>query len=483
MGGGPVVSQPSTATGMASVEHAAWELSSRAAALPVIWSLLGRHIAFHRRLVDLTDSVKAALLLSQSIYWTRRGRDVAQSDGWFHKTTEQWAWETGLSPREQSGARDALKALAIVEERRLGVPARVYFRLNLEQLGGRLCDHIAADPRSVDWYDMVMVAEMLGPSVAYHRALAGIGGGVHAGLLLSRALYRTRLQVTQDLDAWICNSAARWFDEIGLTRREQENARRDLVRTGIWEEALRGIPPSLVARIRLDCLLSLLTTGVQTASDDAFCTAVPVCVNSTSSFARKGETSLWQPHIHVSTKPPSQFRQKRHPSIYTKSTSETVQPQHTLVHTQGEARAAGTVDGGLDCGGELIFPDGMLAQECAAARMLLQGSGGQAQALLDELAGRLQANGVRGSPVAYLRGLINRAKAGTFIPELGLPIAAERRKRQLAAQERSAREAEDRRQEALRATPEYQARVRAEREKLSQLRDDMKQRIGTGKPP
>ena len=40
------------------------------------------------------------------------------------------------------------------------------------------------------------------------------------------------------------------FEEIGLTRREQYNARRDLERPGVWEEALRGMSPSRVARIR-----------------------------------------------------------------------------------------------------------------------------------------------------------------------------------------------------------------------------------------
>ena len=81
-----------------------------AAPLSVIWPLLGRHIAFHRRLVDLTSSVKAALLLSQSIYWTRHGRDIARNGGWFHKTTEQWAIETGLSPKEQASAREQMQA-------------------------------------------------------------------------------------------------------------------------------------------------------------------------------------------------------------------------------------------------------------------------------------------------------------------------------------------------------------------------------------
>ena len=125
----------------------------------------------------------------------------------------------------------------------------------------------------------------------------------------------------------------------------------------------------------------------------------------------------------------------------------------------------------------------MRPQECAAARMRLRSSGDQAQVLLDELAGRLQANGVRASPVAYLRGLIARAQAGTFLPELGPRIASERSQRQKAADQHRAREAQERRHEIERATPEYQARVRAQRERLIELRDEMKQRMGAGRSP
>ena len=44
-------------SGNASFDPSAWEPSNRTTPLSVIWSLLGRHIAFHRRLVDLTDNV------------------------------------------------------------------------------------------------------------------------------------------------------------------------------------------------------------------------------------------------------------------------------------------------------------------------------------------------------------------------------------------------------------------------------------------
>jgi hypothetical protein len=110
-----------------SADDELWQSAQQERALATLWPLLGRHIAFHRRLVDLTANVKAALLLSQTIYWTRHGRDIVQTGGWFLKTTEQWQMETGLSAREQSAARDVLRELAILNEQRVGIPARLHF--------------------------------------------------------------------------------------------------------------------------------------------------------------------------------------------------------------------------------------------------------------------------------------------------------------------------------------------------------------------
>ena len=49
-----------------------------------------------------------------------------------------------------------------------------------------------------------------------------------------------------------------------------------------------------------------------------------------------------------------------------------------------------------------------------------------AQAVLDELAARLNANKVTGAPLSYLRSLINRAKVGQFIPEVGVRVVLAR---------------------------------------------------------
>jgi hypothetical protein len=50
-----------------------------------------------------------------------------------------------------------------------------------------------------------------------------------------------------------------------------------------------------------------------------------------------------------------------------------------------------------------------------------------AQQLLDELAARIAANGIQATPLAYLRGLITRARAGTFTPEGALRVAEHRK--------------------------------------------------------
>ncbi|MEK7437060.1 MAG: hypothetical protein AAB150_09260 [Pseudomonadota bacterium] len=96
----------------------------------------------------------------------------------------------------------------------------------------------------VDWDDGALVAELLGPALAYHRALAVVSGGVNAGLMLSRALYLTRRQSRKQSGGWFCGTATLWTQEIGLTRREQETVRRDLGRLSIWEEAISGIAES-----------------------------------------------------------------------------------------------------------------------------------------------------------------------------------------------------------------------------------------------
>ena len=87
-------------------------------------------VTFHRCLVPITGGVTAALMLSQAI-WTAQTIE-GDSDRWFSKSRDQWTEETGLSRWEQETARRALRAAGFLEERRIGVPAKLWFRVRPE---------------------------------------------------------------------------------------------------------------------------------------------------------------------------------------------------------------------------------------------------------------------------------------------------------------------------------------------------------------
>jgi hypothetical protein len=96
----------------------------------MIQTLLQAPIAFHRVFVTLTGSVASGLFLSQAWYWTLRNKD--ERDGWFYKSREEWFAETGLSRREQESARRELRGRQYLLEEHRGMPARLWFKLDLK---------------------------------------------------------------------------------------------------------------------------------------------------------------------------------------------------------------------------------------------------------------------------------------------------------------------------------------------------------------
>jgi hypothetical protein len=84
-------------------------------------------VSFHRCLVPVTGGVTPALMLSHAI-WITQTLDIA-SGGWFICSQEQWTQEIGLTRWEQETARRALRRAGLLEERRLGMPARLWFRV------------------------------------------------------------------------------------------------------------------------------------------------------------------------------------------------------------------------------------------------------------------------------------------------------------------------------------------------------------------
>lgn len=98
------------------------------AARRIIDRLHDRPVAFHPALVPLLGGPDEALFISQLLFWDGKG---ASAGRWIYKTQEEWERETGLSRYRQLRVRRRLNALGVLEERRAGVPARLYYRLDL----------------------------------------------------------------------------------------------------------------------------------------------------------------------------------------------------------------------------------------------------------------------------------------------------------------------------------------------------------------
>ncbi len=103
----------------------------------LIKKLLRRPVAYHRAFCEMTGKACAGVMLSQAWYWSSRTED----DGWFYKTGREWREETGLSRTEQETARKRLVSLGLMEEAERGMPCKMHFRVNTENVVRQLVEN------------------------------------------------------------------------------------------------------------------------------------------------------------------------------------------------------------------------------------------------------------------------------------------------------------------------------------------------------
>ena len=83
------------------------------------------------------------------------------------------------------------------------------------------------------------VLELLDKPIAYQAVFARITGSVTAAVFLSQAFYWQR-HGKQNQDGWWYHTQSQWTTETGLSRREQETARKKLWNLGILDERRKG---------------------------------------------------------------------------------------------------------------------------------------------------------------------------------------------------------------------------------------------------
>lgn len=100
--------------------------------------LRGGVVSFHAIFAKMLGSVTAGLFLSQGYFWQHKAKysNLIEVEGktYFDRTSEEWFEDTGLSVEQQSAARERLRSVGILHEKKIGLPARLHYHICLETL-------------------------------------------------------------------------------------------------------------------------------------------------------------------------------------------------------------------------------------------------------------------------------------------------------------------------------------------------------------
>jgi hypothetical protein len=91
--------------------------------------------------------------------------------------------------------------------------------------------------------------------IAFQRSFVLLTGSVTAALLLSQIVYWAGRAKS---DGWFFKTSTEWEEETGLTRYEQESARKILREKGFIQEAKRGVPCKMHFRLNAEVLQAAL---------------------------------------------------------------------------------------------------------------------------------------------------------------------------------------------------------------------------------
>lgn len=103
---------------------------------------------------------------------------------------------------------------------------------------------------------MSFLTKLLDRPIAFHRPFVDLGVGVTGALMLSQAIYWSKR--TRDADGWFYKTQIDWQDETGMTRTEQDNARKRLKAIGVLQEHKKGVPCKVYYRIDFEALQTRL---------------------------------------------------------------------------------------------------------------------------------------------------------------------------------------------------------------------------------
>lgn len=173
---------------------------------------------------------------------------------------------------------------------------------------------------------MSQLLHLLDRPVAFQRSFVRLGAGVTGALLLSQLVYwQNRMDGN-----WFYKTQVELEEETGLSRYEQEGARKKLVSIGVLEEQKKGIPAKLYFRVNETVLSDYLLPKNQQAGMGNSCNQV--CGNSANSDAENQQAGMG-----IFPEPVCGNSASIHTVDYTETTTEITTE---IKNTKGEAADA-----------------------------------------------------------------------------------------------------------------------------------------------
>ena len=100
------------------------------------------------------------------------------------------------------------------------------------------------------------IEKLLDRPIAFQRPFMELGAGASGALFLSQAVYWSNR--TSNKEKWFYKTIEEWTEETGLSRHEQDGARKKLKAKGVLEIVKKGIPCKTYYRVNFEKLAEVL---------------------------------------------------------------------------------------------------------------------------------------------------------------------------------------------------------------------------------
>lgn len=138
--------------------------------------------------------------------------------------------------------------------------------------------------------------------IAFNKHYVFLGCGINGAVMLSQLVYWS--DKSKDRNGWIYKTSKDWTEETGLTRREQDTARKNLRELGFIEEHKHGIPCKTHYRVNKEALYNALIGLAQNSQSNAH-------ISQTDAQKRQTDAHISQTNTENTSKITTDINNKR----------------------------------------------------------------------------------------------------------------------------------------------------------------------------